>query len=291
MNTLPFRLLLSLTLVTACAPEEDVGPAETRMSVTKRLEFAVQTDGVSSGFDLDAHVSSRGTMEGCRRDDFVSPEGAEGIDNQFTFIYDAIRSLFGDAVDGLLQGVINDGSLLIFVELDDVNDSQNDDDIRVSIFSGAGTPDLGTDGFIAPSQTFDVKDDSPFSSVRGRIENGVMTAGPFDAEIPVQIFQVFFNLRVRNAMLRGTVTEDGLSSVILGGGIENTQLLEIAEQADAEQETQTRDLLEVTLRGLTDLVPDERGRCTQTSATMIMDMVPAYLYADTVRPAGEADGI
>lgn len=289
---LAILLALSCSVVLGCATETGSSGGglcqETPRTfgfIAKRIDFAQRSeDGlISQGFDLDSRVSDETDTVSCRRTDFTAPDGTPGIDNQFTYLYETLLNLFDDAVDGLIQGVINDGSLLLMVELEGVDDLVNDDCVTVRVFSALGTPDLGTDGFIAPGQTFDLDGDKPVSTTTGYIEDGVVHAGPFDTTIPIAILQVFFDLRVGNAILRAEIHDDLSVTAMMAGAIENDQILDVARMAEEMQMQQLTPLLRPALRGLADLHPDPvTGLCDQLSATLLVDGTPAFLFEDSL---------
>ena len=167
------------------------------------------------------------------------------------------------------------------IQLDGVGDMSADQCVNVSVLSGVGQPDIGTDGWIAPGQTFDRDVSASVGTGRGYIEDGVLRAGPFDVSIPVAILQVFFQLEVRDAMIEARIEPDGSLIGMIGGAVPNEKILDVARTADRMQATQIADLLEPALRGLADMEPDERGRCSAVSATMLFEGTPAFLYEDT----------
>jgi hypothetical protein len=294
----PILFACALALLGGCA--EDAGGAsaelcsvsrsdESHLVVATQLHFMVpDDDGVSVGFDLDDRVSGASDPPSCNRPDYVSPDGTPGIDNQFSVLWDVLVSAVGDAVEGLVQGVINDGSLLLFFRLEGVDDMQNDPCVNVALFKGAGRPDLGTSGFIAPSQTFDVAEGTPFTETAGYIEDGVLHAGPFDTIIPIAIFEVVADLRLHGARLEARIAEDGSLSGTIGGGVEREQIMEVGEMA-AENDSNARTLLKglpLLLDLSTDLDRHEDDRkCHQMSTVMTFESTPAYLYPDAIDPS------
>ena len=226
-------LVLGLALLPGCT--DDAGlcatgqQRDTQIVVTSQLHFVVpDEDGVSEGFDLDGRVSGEKDTPSCSRRDYVAPDGTPGIDNQFSELWKVLIAAVGDAVEGLIQGVINDGTLLLIFRVEGIDDPVNDSCVNVSLFKGAGRPDLGTDGFIAPSQTFDVAAGTPFTQTAGYIEDGVLHAGPFDTVIPLAIFQVVADLELEGAFLEARFTEEGGLSGIIAGGVRDEQIMQVA---------------------------------------------------------------
>jgi hypothetical protein len=291
-------LVVALAPLAGCAAQHGHGSAglcsvssksETQIVVASQLRFATPDEsGVSLGFDLDGRVSDASDVESCKRADYVSPTGTPGVDNQFAILWNLLLSLVGDAVDGLIQGAINDGTLLLVFRIEGIDDRTNDSCVNVSLFKGAGHPDLGTDGFLAPSQTFDVAEGTPFTETAGYIEDGVLHAGPFEAIIPIAIFGVVADLELHDGLLEGTFGEDGSLTATIGGGVSDDQIMDVAMMA-AEDDHNAAKLLKaipLLLNGSSDLdrSPDD-GKCHQLSTVMSFESVPAYLYADTIDPS------
>lgn len=264
----------------AAAAAQTCGPGKTQTFVVSTLAFTrVDAEtGRAPGFDLDGVISDGNDEGSCFKKDFTSPEGQEGIDNQIATFVPELEAILGDAVDGLVQGAINNGELLIMLQVDGVQDLQNDEcvDLRVSL--GEGTPSLGTTGIIEAYQTFD-PDPSGEVSVgrRGKIEGGELTIGPFDLAVPIAIFDVAFTMHVYDAYLRLTVdAEDGtLKGGHLGGGIIPQEVLDGVK--DGGGVAQYLPILSVVLNQSTDLAPDAEGTCQQVSVALQLSAVEAFL--------------
>ncbi len=279
-----FVLLLCLGLVgcTSSAPE-----GVSTAVVVSEIGFGARTgdslDGmeVAVGLDLDQRVSDNSDELGCRRRDFISPDGILGVDNQFTFLYETVAEVFQDGVvEGIIQNSINEGRLLLMYQLSGVDDFRDDDAVEVAVFLGEGRPDLNTDNRIVASQTFDRRLDAEVTYVTGRIVDGVLETDAFDIEMPMAFFNVFFDLRLTNARLRGELREDGGMDGVLGGAVSQEQIYEIGRMADGAQELQITPTLRMLLPRWADLIPGEDGRCTHLSAALTFRSVPAFVYED-----------
>jgi hypothetical protein len=280
------NLMISIVGLAAClggcSPDLcDSGECETRVVVARNISFAMEEgDGVAEGFDLDGRVSEGVDLQSCNQPDYVAPDGRTGIDNQFAVLWEAIVDVIGDAVDGLLVGAINDGNLLFMAEMRGLDDPRNDECVEVNIFLGTGQPLVGTDGLIVPGQTFDVGEEGNLSHIEcGVVKDGILTAGPFDGEIPIHILDVQFNLRVHDAMIRGELRDDGSMSAIIGAAVDGQQIIDVAEQNDYRLEG----LVGTLVRNRSDMGRDEFGDCQRLSATMIYDGISAYTFEDAQR--------
>ncbi len=256
------------------------GTLVTELSFARRTGEETGGVEVSPGLNLDDLVSDRLDTAGCNRSDFMSPDGTEGIDNQFTYLFEAIEEVFPNTVEGIIQGTINEGRLLLMFELGGVDDLRNDEDVELRIFLAEGRPDLSADNRIVPNQTFDQRLDSPVSVTQGHIRDGVFEAGPFDVEFPVAVFDVFFDLFLTGARMKAVVNEDGTMDGFFGGGMAATQIIEVAMRADDLQGIAITPIINVLLPRWVDLYPDEDGRCTQLSTTMAFHATTAFIYED-----------
>lgn len=296
---MPPRSLALLLTVVALAPiascdtdasacTEGSGALGSHTVVVSRLTFANTRERVTSGFDLDDHVTTEPDERSCNQLDQTDEQGRPGIDNTLATLLATLRAFAGDAIDGLIQAAINDGTLLIMFRLSGVDDLRNDPCVEVRLLKGTGPtmPQLATTGFLAPSQTFDVDEATPVSVGHGYIEDGVLHAGPFEAVVPIKFFQVSANLRLHDALLRARIEDDGrLVSGLVGGGVEVEQLLDLLEQVGTGNAGGIQALLNVApivIKGLADLGFDG-GQCTQASASLVFEAEPAYLLGDAPR--------
>jgi hypothetical protein len=186
-----------------------------------------ETPGIVSGFNLDRRVSERGDEESCGHPDREDPEGRSGIDNQFATLFRLLSVIVEDTPQVAIQGAINEGRVLMMVELLGVDSLVDDDDVTLRIFRASGRPLIGNQGLIAPYQTFYRDDQFPISEVQGiQIHNGELQAGPVDFEIPIDVLDANFPMTVLNGQIRMTLNEDGSFSGLIGGSINVDQVLD-----------------------------------------------------------------
>jgi hypothetical protein len=284
-----FAMLIAACETDASACTEGSGRLAPHTTVVSRLAFATATpENTAEGFDLDDRVSTETDYATCARPDRLDGAGVPGIDNELAGLFTTLQSFAGDAIDGLVQAAINNGTLLVMFRVDGLDDARNDACVSVQLLKGTGpdVPQLATTGFLAPSQTFDVDTATPVSVGQGYIEDGVLHAGPFEAVVPLKFFQVSANLRLHDARMRAEITEDGrLVNGVIGGGIEVDQLFEIIEQVGTGNAGNVQALVNVApllIRGIADLAFDG-DRCSQASAALLFEAEPAYLLGDLPR--------
>lgn len=239
--------------------------------VVRRIEFGRFVEGetnVTPGFDLDGRVSGPDDETSCYHPDYTSPDGEEGIDNQLAVLIPALEGIAGDAVDGLVQGAINDGALMILFE------PRGD---ALGVAQGVGVPFLGTDGFILADQTLAVDPEVPWSPAPMRsldADEPTFEAGPVDLPLPVDILNVHFTLNVADGRIRYTQHRDGTISGFMGGQINVAEVITAIDDGGVGSATR---IAEQVLLGRADMAPDENGDCQDFSATLIFEAAPVYL--------------
>lgn len=234
--------------------------------------------GIAPGFDLDAKVSAKGDAATCGQPDLTTPDGLPGVDNQLALLVPLFDLAGIGALEGLIQSAIEDGGLLLMLQLDGLDDPVNDDTITATLRIGQGKPLLGTDGLLLAGQTFRPNPDYADSPVpNARVTNGVLEAGPFDTRLPIVVFGVHYELGIRNARLRATVTWDGgLQDGLLGGGVPVADLIAIATVANSA-DFGILAAVEPLLVGATDMDQGPDGTCAQLSAALTFSAVGAFL--------------
>ncbi|GMV42172.1 MAG: hypothetical protein AMXMBFR64_38880 [Myxococcales bacterium] len=253
--------------------------AAVRVAAIDTMGFTREASpGVARGFDLDGKVSAKGDESTCGHGDLMSPDGLAGVDNQLALLVPLFDLVGIGAVEGLIQGAIEDGGLLLMIQLEGLDDITEDDSVTATLRVGQGKPLLGTDGLLLASQTFRPNPAYPDSPLPGaHVTGGVLHAGPFETRLPIVVFGVHYELTVRNAVLRARVTWDGgLEDGLLGGGVPIADLMAIATVADSA-DFGVLAAVEMLLNGAGDLVRGADGECAELSAALTFSAVGAFL--------------
>jgi len=264
----------------ADAAPMDAAPPPARLAVLDQLGFTREvTPGVAPGFDLDSRQSDARDSASCFKADYTSPDGVPGIDNQLAGLVPLLDAFGLGAVEGLVQGSIKEGGLLVLLELAGVDDPLNDAEVDLRLRLGRGTPLLGTDGLLLSGQTFHLHPDSADSAApNGRIEGGVLTAGPFDIRMPIVVFGVEYALPIYGTRLRAELTYDGgLKQGLLGGAVKVEDVIAIATRANMNAGG-VLDAVTIVLNGRGDLDQDEAGACHAISGAFAFSAVSAFLF-------------
>lgn len=267
------------------AQDEDVpmgvcGPvAPRRAFVVSELRFARESpSGVSNGFDIDERVSNGADAQGCRKPDMTTPEGLQGVDNQFAKLLPAIEAAGGQALEGLIQIAINEGDILIMLELESFDDPGEDACVVATLSRGSGLPMLDANGRLEGGQTFDRDATIAPSTARGAITEGALEFGPVEFVVPAYVFYYEFLFPIEQGRVRVNFRDDGTAYGVMGGGISLDYLIETASGITGAGGAP--DALIALAPGLADLFPDETGQCQAVSAVLEFEAVPAYFYED-----------
>ena len=181
----------------------------------------------SWGLDLDA-----GGGDSCTHDDFTSPTGERGIDNQeyrvmgCTLEWRGVDGVAGDQAVGMAQFHAS-GQWTQVLLLSGVNSLMRDDDVEVIYGNTPDRPVVDSRGKFLPGASFTVSDAPPRhrNVLHGRILNGVLTTDPTD----IQLTQTWgqggardirgnrSKYDLRKARLRLTFQPDGSVTGMLGG--------------------------------------------------------------------------
>ena len=252
--------------------------ADSHANVVRTMRIVGESEpGIAQGFDLDERVSEADDADTCRHGDLVDPEGRAGIDNQLAIIWPLIEPVIGEAVHALLQGAINEGRVLIIMELVGVDDLLNDDDVTLNVYRVTAVPEVGTFGLISPDQTFYYDYDGPLSTVEhAAIVDGEVVAGPVEIQIPLQILDLNYVATVYRGQVRLQIREDGSFEGVIGGGFDVAVWLETLFDTNAEAEAR---LVAPVFEANADMEKVD-GVCTKISVAFKFEGATAFVVRD-----------
>lgn len=247
----------SFSLV-ACGGTTDGGmDPVTRTYVVSTISIPeATTDGRAAGFNLDGMVTD-GSGTDCvgASPDYISTNDMEpGTDNGLATLVPTLAMLLGGgSLDATIQEQITEGSLILLMEVSDINSYNNDTSVSVQLFlgevPGGGAPMTSGSG-LAPGQTF-TSTMALGSPVTGAIESGRLrvTTPLLMLNIATDDFTV--GLPIRMAQVRANITETGLTNGAIGGGLNVEDLAVAAEMIMAG----LGDTVRSVLGGVADLNP------------------------------------
>jgi hypothetical protein len=263
--------------------EDCANPQASQDPLFKTLSAAGTVDGV----DLDGIASSRDApgTDACAHDDFVGPTGEPGIDLSYWRAVGCVRGFqHGEIADIVIDQAVRDGSMTILVELRGVDDLRNDDAVRVQIFASTDSPPVGADGSVLPYGTLSAHGDRRYrgSVGSGSIVDGVLTAGPMEVRVRLNIQIVAGDLTFHDARLRLELRPDGGATGALYGFEPVEELYDIfgrkAGLAGASALGYTCSGLYAALTSQADGGYDATtGTCTSLSVGYRFEGVPAFI--------------
>jgi hypothetical protein len=219
--------------IAACA--EDCGAGESRTYAVSTLD--VEEDNASDtvfGFDLDASVGGIDGQACTDAMDYVSSvTGAPGVDNQFgTVLAPALSMMLDDrGVSGAFQDAIQDGTLLIILEVSRINGYQDDASVDVHAVLGqvpmGETLTLEGPG-LAPGQRFVTM--MELGMVPGEITAGRLRASLASLPLPVHLMDTPITVSLHDVVIGARITEaGGLTEGEIGGAITVESIVELAQ--------------------------------------------------------------
>ncbi|MCK6546646.1 hypothetical protein L6R52_12420 [Myxococcota bacterium] len=267
-------VLLTIAFTLAACGDESATVRET--AVIRTIELRKVADGnVASGLDLDGITSDDRDGRTCFKADFTSPDGEPGIDNQLATLIPFVDLAGEGALQGLIQNAINEGRLLVILDVDDHGDGS----VTVTPRRGDDIPLLGTDGRLLEGQTLGLHAEPVLGApVRGTVSGDVVTTEPFALTMPIIVFSNLYLLYLPDARLRFERTEEGrLERGIIAGTAGIEDLLGLVRQA-AQFGGDFEGLFGDALRDSADMVRGPDGKCSRMSAAIDFDAVPAFVF-------------
>lgn len=257
-------------------PLDCTGADDQCLFVASTLSIGVEDmNGNVPGFDIDGRISDATDDVGCNQEDWVSPEGVMGIDNQLASLAPTLEAALGEDLQPTIDGAIADGSIIILMDLKGV-ESTNDDtvtmDLALGSVAGGGAPMLSGSA-LAPGQSFTI-DETYVSDAAGAISGGVL-----DIEIDTLPLSIPFDetttiaLTIRSARVQANVTATpALTNGLIGGSLNIDELVTTVEEVAPDIDPA---LIQTTLEGVADLEPDGDGICQNVSVGITFEGVEA----------------
>lgn len=255
---------------------------DTLLYVVSSLGAGVPTtDGRVPGFDVDQRTSDASDGETCNQPDYVSPppESRAGVDNQLGPIVASFD--FQDEVETLFDAAIEDGSLLLLVEISHVQSVTDDDCVTVAFLNGffppgIGDPIIGADGQLAPGQLIDI--DQSFLDASGnplyqvanaRIAGGVVDTGHTSITPTYTVGGTAAPITFNQLAVR--LDGDHARAGVIGGSFE----IETVAAIIGPQLGSLEPFVLPALRSKADLARDAGGTCQSLSAGLVFSAVSA----------------
>ncbi len=260
-------------------PAGDPLPTEPRYDrawVTSRLWFIKGVDGVSEGFNLDADAVAADPRAGCGVADFQDAKGTPGIDNAGTFV---LRDMVGTVVQGddfLLQESVLDGGLMEIIRVVAPEEGGTEEGLRVELIPTIGAPFLAFNDTVLPFQTLERDVAIPMTDLGVLVpSDNEFVAGPFNLNLRLGARLARPSVVLRDAFIRFRVVGERLEGFVAG----RLDVEEVSRfTATVLVDPWSIEFIRTTGLKYRDLMPDSLGRCTQISATVAFEAVPAFLF-------------
>jgi hypothetical protein len=300
IHALPLAALMAVATaaLSSCAGN---APGETHVYVIDELRILVSpeiVDGVPivDGFDIDGvdGPPPGGNCRAMNQADYVAPDGRTGIDNQLAGggLATVVRLLAEQEEDssalfeGLVQGAVTAGTLLVLLQFDDVNSFVNDDHVTMTLLLGQPfNVGVGTDGRLLAGQSFDIRADTEPVVVETRIRDGVLLAQGVELELTGSILDVEFEIPITLGQLRVEFNPNGTVTGVLGGALPWNTIADVIPRIGGAAQFAT--LGRRILGGIADIMNFETGECDRLSASIRVHGVPAFILDES--PPAVAD--
>lgn len=275
----------------ACGGDDDgpgtdmPGDGETQVYVLSTVSIPESmgsgASATAAGFNLDNMVTPGDPAAANCVDatpDFNSSNdpGETGVDNALSGLVSTIEGLLsdGESLDETIGAQIAEGSLLIMMEVRDIDSYTNDSSIEVQLYLGSvpgGAAPMLSGATLAPGQTFE-------GMALGSAQAGTITSGRMRVQtrlltLSINTGDVALDLNIRNAQVRANITPTALVNGAIGGS------LRVEEIADAAEEIMSglRDTVLSVLGGVADLEPQaaDPQTCDSLSVGILFGAVEA----------------
>ena len=173
-----------------------------------------------AGLDLDGKDSKQDDGGGCAHNDFTSPTGERGIDNQHWRLMGCTK---GYQLDGLIDRQYKSNNFVkegypVLIQVSGVDDRTNDDDVQVQIFSSEDSVTLDAAGNVIPDLSMRVHKEKKYwgPPAKGQIKDGVLTSEPVDLKLRFKQQVIDDAFYYRDARIKAKINPDGRIEGIIG---------------------------------------------------------------------------
>ncbi len=244
-----------------------------------RFSFHEAGGHVALGLNLDGKVGPN---------DFTSPEGEPGIDNQLYRALGCINSYrdFHGTNDELNSlEVVKESYNRLLIEITGITSLEHSEHVAVNVYRGLDPLQTGADGNIIPGGTerIDTRWGARFiQHLHGKIVDGVLITEPADLAFPWAVFEVPADEYLRGAILRLRLTTTGAEGLIGGYADIETWYLQLmrSQSTHCQSYGQLASMsLYKELRRLADGYPDPKTKeNTAISSALRAQFIQVFIW-------------
>jgi hypothetical protein len=239
------------------------------------MPFKEAVGTVVPGVNLDGDVDV---------EDFTSPDGIKGIDNQFFRVIGCVSSYRDVAALMVTKWRVDNSFNRVVIELTDVDDLTNDSDVTVTTYRGLSPllPDASGKGYMpGTSQRLDTRFGKDFIfAFKGKIEGGVLITEPGDYLMPYQALANVSTQLFRGMKFELRLTETGAEGY-MGGyvdlaswRVQRQESISTHHQSYGQESSPT---LFKALNRLADGYPDATGQNTAISGALHVRFTQVFI--------------
>lgn len=238
---------------------------------------------VSYGFDLD----SGDTSGHCAHQEFTSPAGRPGIDNQIARLMACVQGVRkeNNRQNQNLDAALRAGDGITLLRVSEVDDMQNDPNVAVEIYKSADRFIKDGSGEPLPDATMRASKEAVAfqAKTRGKIVDGVLMTVPVDARF-VQTPGDYF---IRGARFEITLKPGGVSEGVVAGYYDAASFWNSWKKQGGQQRELgfTCPALYEALYRLADGYKDPKtGQCTALSSAFRIRAVESFVVPPADKP-------
>ena len=255
---------------------------ETEYYLISRMAFSSIERNRTWGYDLDDTVSDGTETDECGGEDFVSHSGEPGIDNAFSDLLDTLTS--APLVDDeLINKAINQGRILILIEISGLESHFQDDCVQVALHKAGGDLLFDIDENLLDGQTYFVNPNESGSVVTDiPLSEGQLDALPIVFSFPMPVLDCGPNCGVGSTTLpldliggmHISFTQDKRLAGFVSGSVPLDLLTGAANQPDSGYTVSDLDII----NSASDIRSEETGECDKISMTIEFEAVRAHIF-------------
>ncbi len=241
----------------------------------ENMPFKEAVGPVVPGVNLDGRVDA---------DDFTSPDGVKGIDNQFFRAIGCVSSYRDVAALMVTKWRVDNSFNRVVIELTNVDDLVNDDDVTVTTYRGLSPllPDATGNGFMpGASQKLDLRFGKDFiATFKGKIADGVLITEPGDYLMPYQALANISAQLFRGVKFELRLTQDGAEGY-MGGYVDlESWHAQRQESISTHHQSYGQEASPTVYKAMTRLAdgyPDAMGRNTAISGALHVRFTQVFI--------------